>query len=37
MSSEEPKIWVVDAKSLRVIGEIALGGKAHQMVQQPGS
>lgn len=34
-SGDEPKLWVVDAKSLQVIGEIAVGGKGHQMVQQP--
>lgn len=32
-SSEELKMWVVEADNLRVIGEIAIGGKGHQMVQ----
>jgi len=32
-SSDEPKIWVLDAGSLAVRGEIAIGGKGHQMVQ----
>ena len=32
-SAEEPKLWVLDAKSLQVVGEIPIGGKGHQMVQ----
>lgn len=36
-SADEPKIWVVDQKSLAVIGEIPIGGKGHQMVQGAGS
>ena len=31
-SRAEPKIWVVDAESLRVINEIAIRGEGHQMV-----
>lgn len=31
-STEEPKIWVVDQKSLKVVGEIPIGGKGHQIV-----
>lgn len=30
--ADEPKIWVVDQKSLAVLGEIPIGGKGHQMV-----
>jgi YVTN family beta-propeller protein len=36
-SADEPKIWVVDRKSLDVLGEIPIGGKGHQMVQTPGT
>jgi YVTN family beta-propeller protein len=36
-SADEPKIWVVDQRSLAVLGEIPIGGKGHQMVQAPGS
>lgn len=32
-SAEAPKIWVVDQKDLRVIGEIPIGGKGHQIVE----
>ncbi|MEX2650307.1 MAG: YncE family protein [Alphaproteobacteria bacterium] len=32
-SADDPKIWVLDAGSLAVRGEIAIGGKGHQMVQ----
>jgi YVTN family beta-propeller protein len=32
-SADEPKIWIVDQKSLAVLGEIMIGGKGHQMVQ----
>lgn len=31
-SADQPKIWVVDQKSLAVVGEIPVKGKAHQMV-----
>jgi DNA-binding beta-propeller fold protein YncE len=31
-SADEPKIWVVDQKTLRVEREIPIGGKGHQMV-----
>lgn len=31
-SAEEPKIWVVDQKSLQTLGEIPIQGKGHQMV-----
>lgn len=32
-SASEPKVWVVDEETLAVRGEIAVGGKGHQMVQ----
>jgi len=32
-SADAPKIWVINQRSLQVIGEIAVGGKGHQMVQ----
>ncbi len=32
-SAQEPKVWVLDGTSLKVVGEIAIGGKGHQMVQ----
>jgi YVTN family beta-propeller protein len=32
-SAGEPKVWVIDQQTLKVIGEIAVGGKGHQMVQ----
>jgi len=31
-SAEQPKIWVLDQKTLTIVGEIAVDGKAHQMV-----
>ena len=31
-SAEEPKIWVVDQKSLALLGDIPIRGKGHQMV-----
>ena len=31
-SAEEPRVWVVDQETLSVLGEIMVGGKAHQMV-----
>ncbi len=31
-SADEPKIWVVDQKTLRVEREIPIGGRGHQMV-----
>ena len=31
-SAEEPKIWVVDQKSLAPLGDIPIHGKGHQMV-----
>jgi len=34
-SAEAPKVWVVDQRDLRVIGEIPIGGKGHQIVQGP--
>ncbi len=35
-SRKEPKIWVVDQKSLQMVGTIALpGGEGHQMVTAP--
>lgn len=34
-SATEPKVWVVDRRSLAVRGEIDIGGKGHQMVQTP--
>jgi DNA-binding beta-propeller fold protein YncE len=36
-SADEPKVWVVDQETLAVLGEIAIGGKGHQMVQMPGT
>lgn len=36
-SSDEPKMWVVDQKTLQVTGEIPIGGKGHQIVLSPGS
>lgn len=36
-SSDEPKMWVVDQKTLKVTGEIPIGGKGHQIVQSAGS
>lgn len=35
-SAEAPKIWVVDEGDLAVVREIAVGGKAHQMVRGAG-
>ncbi|MEQ8356306.1 MAG: YncE family protein [Kiloniellaceae bacterium] len=35
-SADEPKIWVIDQRSLKVLGEIPIGGKGHQMVQGAG-
>ena len=32
-SAQQPKVWVIDQKTLAVSGEIPLGGKGHQMVQ----
>lgn len=32
-SAEQPKIWVLDGMSLKLVGEIPIGGKGHQMVQ----
>ncbi len=34
-SADDPKLWVVDRNSLAVHGEIPIGGKGHQMVQEP--
>lgn len=34
-SADEPKIWVIDQKSLKVTGEIFIGGRGHQMVVLP--
>ena len=34
-SADEPKIWVVDQKTLAVTGEIPIGGKGHQIVEGP--
>ena len=31
-SAEDPKIWVIDGKSLALVSEIVVPGKAHQMV-----
>ncbi len=36
-SADKPKVWVIDAKSLKAIGEINIGGKGHQIVQSSGS
>ncbi len=35
-SADEPKIWVIAQNDLAVVGEIAIGGKGHQMVQGAG-
>jgi len=35
-SAEAPKVWVVNQKDLRVIGEIPIGGKGHQIVEGAG-
>lgn len=35
-SADQPKVWVVDQGTLAVRGEIAIGGKGHQMVLAPG-
>lgn len=35
-SSDEPKVWVIDQATLSVLGEIAIGGKGHQMVMLSG-
>ena len=35
-SANEPKIWVVDQRDLKVHGAIQIGGKGHQMVQSIG-
>lgn len=35
-SADQPKIWVVDQRDLRVRGEIQIGGKGHQMFQSAG-
>jgi len=32
-SADEPKIWVVDQAGLKVLAEILIGGKGHQIVQ----
>ena len=34
-SADQPKAWVVDQQNLRVLGEIAIGGKGHQLAQRP--
>lgn len=31
-SAEEPKLWVIDQRSLAVLSEILIGGEGHQMV-----
>ena len=36
-SAEEPKIWVIEQKTLNVRGEIPIEGKGHQMAQLAGS
>lgn len=36
-SADEPKVWVAAQRDLKVLGEIAIGGKGHQMVLAPGS
>lgn len=35
-SAENPTIWVLDQRDLTTLGEIAIGGKGHQMVQAAG-
>jgi len=34
-SADKPKAWVIDQRDLRVLGEIAIGGKGHQLAQRP--
>jgi YVTN family beta-propeller protein len=34
-SADKPKAWVVDQRDLRLLGEIAIGGKGHQLTQRP--
>lgn len=34
-SADKPKVWVVDQRDLRVLGEIDIGGKGHQLAQRP--
>lgn len=31
-SASEPKIWVISQQDLRILGEISIGGKGHQIV-----
>ncbi|MEZ5853047.1 MAG: YncE family protein [Hyphomicrobiaceae bacterium] len=31
-SAQQPKLWVLDGASLKLIGEVPIGGKGHQMV-----
>ena len=35
-SADKPKLWVLDQKSLKVTGEIPIGGKGHQLVHVVG-
>lgn len=35
-SADQPKLWVLDQRDLKVLGEIPIGGKGHQMVQMVG-
>ena len=36
-SADKPMAWVLDQASLKVVGEIAIGGKGHQMVHVIGN
>jgi YVTN family beta-propeller protein len=36
-SADQPKVWVADQRDLKILGEIPIGGKGHQMVQGSGS
>lgn len=35
-SADQPEIWVIDQRTLEILGEIPIGGKGHQMVQGAG-
>jgi DNA-binding beta-propeller fold protein YncE len=34
-SGESPELWVLDAESLKLVDTVRIGGKGHQMAQQP--
>ena len=35
-SADKPKLWVIDQKTLKVVGQIGIGGKSHQIVHTKG-